>query len=773
MNDTKQHSTNTNGTKKRSTKHDIISRIKSLYAAFILIGLVVIARLVWVIWVSPSVRHNAEVMNNGIYRFTDIKAHQGSIFSRDGEPLAISSLRYDVILDFGSEGMREADTVAYRLSADSLSRMLARYFDKDDAAEHGYEHITAKEYRRTLLQKRKEGRDRGYRLLPRIITIEEWDMMSRSYPILNGDMGYVLTSNPVQMRLYPSGDVARQTIGRHDTLIVNDKKVPGTGLELMYHNYLNGKDGISKEQRIAHGFWTSVSDKRNRPAEDGCDVITTIDAGIQRLAHERLDTMLRRQHASFGVAMVMEVETGNILAMVSLGSAAERGTTYSERVYNHAIKTKMCPGSTMKLATTMALVEMCDFTLDTKVNTEHSRPRHGVQVGAVKIEDSHDVAGAKSDGNVTLRDAFAHSSNVYFAKAVYENFKDDPAKYTSYLAKLGFTEDVGLGEYGEPKGQMILADSPDWKKRGSTSSRLPRMAYGYELEVPAIHMLTFYNGVANEGHMVAPRLVDRIERDGELIHRPPVVTLNRQMCSKKTLAILDSCLAAASLYTGNKFRDLPIAFGCKTGTAQVWSNFVSRGYIDHKHMANGLTPNDDKYYYGSIVCTMPQERPKYTIMVAVCKQRTTTHQQYFGIDLAGPVASDIMEYIYANDPTLHSAIETPEKPYAPTSIKAGDSKHVAKISRTLATKTGNESDGAAWSKATIKEGSSTIQGIEVVDGLVPNAEGMGLSDALYLLESAGLKVTHSGSGRVKRQSIPAGRKINPEAPTTIHLTLER
>lgn len=763
-----------NRAKRGGAKRDIISRVKSLYAAFILIALLVVARLVWVIWISPSVRHNAEVMNDGIYRFQTIKAHQGTIFSRDGEPLAISSLRYDVILDFRSQGMREADAEAYKTNVDSLSRLLAAYFNEEDAAEHNYDYIPAEEYRRRLIQKREEARDRGFKVMPRIITIDEWDMMHRNFPIFNGNMGYVYSSNPVQMRLYPSGDVARQTIGRHDTLVVNGKKVPGTGLELMYHKELNGTDGKSKEQWIAHGFWTRVSDERNRPAENGCDVITTIDAGLQRLAHERLDTMLRRQHASFGVAIVMEVATGNILSMVSLGTAKERGTTYSERVFNHAIKTKMCPGSTMKLATTMALLEIGGYTLDTKVDLEHSRPGRSVRVGAGKVEDSHDVAGKGNDSEVTLKEAFAHSSNVYFAKAVYDKFKDDPARYTNYLAKLGFTSDVGLTEYGEPKGQMKMAGTKEWNTDGSTASRLPRLAYGYEVEVPPIHMITFYNGVANDGRMVAPRLVDRIVRDGEVVSRPPVVTLNPMMCSSKTLALIDTCLAAASLRTGTKFRDLPIPFGCKTGTAQVWSNFVSQSTIDRKQMKNGMTPSDDHYYYGSIVCTMPQERPKYTVMVAVCKQQTSTHPTYYGIDLAGPVAADIMEYIYANDPSLHATIEEAPSPYAPSNIKGGDTGYVTKVSRTLASQTKDESDDAAWSSTkTDVGGHTTITGVDITAGVVPDVRGMGLSDALYLLESMGLRVTHTGSGRVRTQSLLAGHKLDAEHRGTIHLTLER
>ena len=738
MSERSTHNDTSGKQRARATKRDIISRVKSLYGILFLFALAVAVRLVWIILFSPSVIHNAKVLEEGVYRITDVKARRGTIFSYDGEPLAISSLRYNVILDFGSEGILGADTAVYRKNVDILSGMLAQHFNEEDARENGYKYLSAKEYRKILMNERyREGRKRrAYKILPRAITEDEWAMMKRSFPIFNRNMGFVFSATTDNKRLYPFGDVARQTIGRYDTLVIKDKKVPGSGLELQYNEELSGKNGQVKEQWIAHGFWARTHDKDNIPVQDGANVITTIDAGIQRMAHERLDSMLRREQASFGVAIVMEVKTGNILSMVSLGSAKERGTTYSERVNNHALKTAISPGSTMKLATTMALLEIGGYDLDTKVDTEHSRPRHSVKVGAAKIEDSHDVAGEDSDGYVTLKDAFAHSSNVYFAKAVYERFKDNPKEYTDYLAKLRFNDYIGMEEYGEERGRLIMADDPKWNTKGSTSSRLPRLAYGYELDVPPIHMITFYNGVANKGRMVAPRLVDRIECDGEVVERMPVVTLVEKMCSKSTLVQLDSCLAASARRSNYHFRDLAIPFGCKTGTAQMWSSFISDSRIDKIQMENGINGPQDNYYYGSIICTMPLEQPRYTILVGVCKQRTAESLRYYGIDLAGPVAADIMEYIYTNDPSLHYTLERPEEAYEPQSIKR------------------------------------TIADVEIEEGKVPNVKGMGLTDAIYLLERSGLRVTHSGSGKVKSQSIPAGREI-ANKDLTIHLSLGR
>lgn len=760
-------------TKKSGIDHghrrDVVSRVRLLYIALMLVGTLVTLRLVWVQMISPSVRHNAKVLEEGVFRTKEIAAHRGAILTRDGEPLAISSLRYNPEIDFKSEGIRKADDEIYNKNADSLSKLLALHFNAEDAAIHGYKHITADGYRKIFREQRASGRNRAYKLFPRLVTIDEWNTM-RNYPILNGNLGFVYDAQPTDMRLYPLKDVARQVIGRHTPLRDEEQReIKGTGIEYFYDSLLTGHTGKVKEQWIAHGFWTRVEDPQNELPENGCNIITTIDAGIQRAADEHLREILQHNNASFGVAIVMEVESGNILAMANLGSGRERGNEYTERVQNHALRSKMMPGSTMKLATTMALLEIGGYNLGTKVDTEHSDSRRGVKVGNATIYDTHD-AGEGTDGRVTLVDAFAHSSNVYFAKAVYERFKDNPAEYTNYLARLRFNDYVGMEAYGEIRGKIPMAGTPEWNINGSTSTRLPRIAYGYEMEVPPIHMIAFYNGIANEGRMVAPRLVDRIERDGEVVEVMPTVTLIPEMCSKRTLKLLDSCLVAASKRTSGQFNNFPTTFGCKTGTAQMWSNFVSRGEIDHKQMLDGINKNDN-YYYGSIICMMPAEKPKYTILVGVCKQRMYGGDPYYGILLAGPVANNIMTYIYDNDPTLHASVEMPTMPYSPTKIKAGDSKDVVEISRKLSAHHTNNSDGSQYSRATIDDnGKSTVSGISFITGKVPDVRGMGLSDALYVLESVGMKVTHSGHGSVTRQNVEAGRELNSNN-LEIHLTL--
>lgn len=759
-------------TKKRGAKQDIISRVRSLYVAFILVGIAVALRMAWVVFFSPSVRHNAEVMENGIFRSYEVDAHRGAILSRDGEPLAISTMHYRVIVDCMAEGMTVVDDEVYIASAESLSQMLATMFSSEDAAQNGYEYKPASYYYDLLIEGREGGWNRSLEIAPRTVNRDERDMMKRTFPILNGNIGVVSIFKAVDTRLYPSGDVARQAIGRYDRLVVGDVVYNGSGLEGIFNDYLSGTNGLATEQWIAHGFWANTRHEDNRDPVNGCDVITTIDAGLQRLAHESLHATLCEYEASFGVAIVMEVATGDVLAMVNLGSGVERGENYTERVYNHALKTPINPGSTMKLISTMALVELAGYDLETCIDVEHCSPRNPIWVGAARVRDSHDVVGAGNDSNISLEYAFAHSSNLYFAKAIYESFSDNPTRYTDFLAHLGLNDYVGLQAYGEELCRWKRADTPEWTVNGSTSSRLPMMAYGYEIEIPPIHMATIYNGIANRGRMVAPRFVRSIERDGETVERMPVVTLVERMCSPHTVAVIDDCMAAASLYTQGIFSDLPIPFGCKTGTAQVLNGFNSEGRIDRMISNRGVT-KDDGYYYGSIVCTLPQENPKYTIYVGVCKQVTDTSRTYYGIRLSGPTACDIMEYLYTNNPSMHATIETPPEPYSPVSIKGGSRSDVATTSGALAAARIDNSEGAEWCSVSVDVGgNATLTGIELTEGVVPDVRGMGLSDALYLLESMGLEVTHTGSGRVRSQSLMPGVAIGGNY-TTIELTLER
>ena len=758
---------------KGEAKRDIIYRVRMLYTAFILVGICITIRLIWVQVASPSVKENSEVLDIGIQREVIMPAHRGTILTRDGEPMALSSFRYHATIDFASEGLRECDSAIRSKNIDSLAQMLAAYFSPTDAADHGYKYITAREYRNLFLKHFAAGKDRSKKIFPRAVTLDEWNMIRAQFPILNDNIGIVCGMSRTDERIYPSGDLAHQFIGIVPDTSKADKSKYGSGIERIYDEYLSGSNGMAIEQRIAHGFWTRIDDPRNKKPEDGCNIVTTIDGGLQRLATEKLRSTLEAEHASFGVAMVMEVETGNILCMVNLGTGKVRGTNYSEQANYYALNTAMCPGSTFKLASAMALLEIgnCD------INTVVEIPTAEQKVGLKNVRDSHRInnENGKPKVHITMKDGFAHSSNIYFASAIYERFKDDPSRFTKYLEEQLFNSHVGLQEFGETRSNLPQPGTPEWKRHGSNSLTLPQLAYGYVVEMPPIHTLTFFNGVANGGKMIAPRFVERVERNGEVVMRPPTVTLKERLCSKQTLEALYECLEAASAddRTSYRFRNLQFDFGCKTGTAQMWGSFVSLASEDVKSMRDGMVPSVDNYYLGSIVTMFPISKPKYTVMVRVAKQVTTTHPTYYGISLTGSTARTIMEYIYTNDLSLHATLEDIDEPYAAQSIKAGTSNAVKRAASEHAILADPKAATTEWSRASVAaNGEVVLSEVVVEDGKVPNVLGMGLSDALFLLESQGLVVSHTGQGRIISQSLAPNSRIEHKG-YMIHLTLEQ
>ena len=756
-------------------KGDTLFRVRFLYILFIILGFGIATRLVWVQMFSESVEHNAKVLKEDIVREVVIPAHRGAILTRDGEPLAMSSLRYEPIFDFKSEGFSDASEQSFEENVDSLSQMLSIHFSKDDALKEGYKYISTAEYKNIFHRERSRGEARALKIFPRPVTLDEWEMMTAEFPILNGNMGLVFSVTPVEKRIRPTGDLAHQVIGSIYNRGVDENgeiKLDVSGIESIYNDHLSGSNGRAKEQYIAHGFWSRMNDDYNREPEDGCNVVTTIDGGLQRRATEILRDELVKHKGSFGVAMVMEVETGDLLCMVNLSADGHRGENYTEKIYNHALKTSLCPGSTFKLAAAMVLVEKCGFDIGTSIKIENKVQ----EVGSRPVKDSHTICyeNGKPVVNVSLKDGFAHSSNIYFAEAVYSNFQDNPKLYWEYLNEIGFNSTVGMDEYDEVSATIPDPSTTQWKlDYGKLSLSLPYLGYGYIAQLPPIHTLTFFNGVANGGCMVAPRLVDHVERDGSIVESTPVKVLNERLCSPQTLDVLYECLRAAATpeRTKNIFAKLPFEIGCKTGTAEVQGKFITACIEDNQILKRRGIIRDDNFNMGSIVCMMPAEKPKYTVMVAMMKQRMSSSDTRFGIDVAGPTARDIMLYLYNNDPSLHPEVTTAPSPYAPVSIKGGASSAVQRVSDELATYIGGELDHNTWSLATVESGNVNIDLVEVIDGHVPDVRGMGLSDAIFLLESYGMSVTHEGVGGIVEQSIAPGQVIN-ETNSAIHLKLK-
>ena len=744
-------------------KSDILLRVRLLYVLFILAGGVVLVRLVWVQLFSAEVAYNADRLSSRIFTEEVIPAQRGSILSRDGEPLATSIFRYQAAFDFASPGLDSLRT--FREQADSLSKLLAAFFGDRPASEYArmFREEHARRYRlvnpRDTQYLRSEGwlsrmldRLRGEEyvtrriydtirdhtpvaVFPREVDYAEWEVLRR-YPLLNWNMGMVYRLVERDERIYPQGELARRTIG-----LTGDKG--NYGIEEAYRAELAGRDGRAVRQRIARGFYGRVAGAGHEDPEDGYDVVTTLDLDLQDVADKALRQQLERQNALWGTTIVMETRTGEILALANLGRNADG--SFAERE-NYALSRSMEPGSTFKLATMLTLLDDARMPVTTVYDTHNGDP---VKIGPARnIRDSH-----RGDREIDFRRAVASSSNVYFAEAVWDRYGITGRKqrYSDYLRdELHLGETVGLERLGERAPSI----TSDWKVP-DPGVMLVKMAYGYRVRLTPIQMITFYNAVANEGRMISPVLVRELRRGDRVEERFESRTISSSVCSRQTLRIVRECLQAvctegtASAF----FRDTTrVRVAAKTGTAQI----------------TDARSREGRYYLGSMVAFFPADAPRYTVLTTI-ETRAQAGKAYYGGPLAGPVVKRMVNYIYNRGHDWYGRVGGDGPRRYPERVKGGDIAQIRRVADRLSPRASFDSR-TGWGRVAVDSLSNVaITSLPDDRGVMPDVRGMGLKDALFVLESRGLRVRFSGQGAVVRQSIAAGTRIRPGAAVVITL----
>lgn len=745
---------------KSKIKSDILLRVRMLYLLFFLLGFVILSRLIWVQAFSRETAVNAGRIEERIFREETVTARRGNILARGGETLATSIFRYRVAFDFSAEGF---DSLAlFNEQSDSLAQLLSLYFRDRTAAQYAkrFREEHARHYR-TVFRKdtvfynseswigrmidRMRGEEktkmklydtirdpRPVEILPREVDYTEWQTL-KEYPILNWNMGMVYTLEKRDERIYPQGELARRTIGQ-----TGDRGE--YGIEAVYRDLLAGKDGREMRQRIARGFSGRVAGHdANVDPVDGADVVTTLDLDLQDVADKALRRQLERQNAIWGTTVVMETATGEILAMANLGRRDDG--TYAE-LENYALSRRMEPGSTFKAAALLALVEDRGADLSLTYDSGDGRP---VMVGKAKVQDSH--AGFST---VDLKTATAQSLNVFFAKAIYEAYREEPQRYVDFLKHLHLDRPMGLEQFGEREPLLPEPGQKIWYPHVT----LPNMGYGYAVELAPIQVLTLYNAIANDGRMVAPRLVREVRRGDKVLSRTEPQVLVDRICSQSSLRKVRECLeevavsGTAKYYFGDTTR---FRVGAKTGTAKF---------------AQGNIRYADGYYLGTMVTYLPADKPRYTFLTSVFTRRGNG-TTYYGAGLAGPVQQQVGSYLAARTPVRRPAAEKGD-PGHPVRIKGGDIAQIRKVaSRYDAPLRSERKQG--WGRIVSDSLGMAVRPLDDTPGRLPDVRGMGLKDALYLLESRGLRVRFSGKGAVVSQSPEAGAPARKGETVTIVL----
>lgn len=637
-----------------------------------------------------------------------VAAERGDILSSDGSLLATSVPSFEIRMDTRAEGLTEK---AWKSGVDSLAIMLSRH------ASNGW---SKNQYKSYLQHARARGN--RYLLIARNVTYAQLHRY-KQFPVfrLGRNKGGMIVEHQTS-RARPYGMLAARTIG-----YVNEEVQP-VGLEGQFDQYLRGEEGKRLMRRLVGGTWVPVQDLGEIEAKRGRDIRTTIDIEMQDIVQGALLRSVQENHAQYGTAIVMEVGTGRIMAVANIGES----NGYLQEDYNYAIGSSVEPGSTMKLASVMALFEDNLADLDTEVSLNRGYKRFYNR----DLYDSERHGIDSSD----LREAFEISSNVGIATLVQNAYGSErmATKFVERLKQFGLHEKTGIEIPGEGAPLIKEAYSKEQNWSGTT---LPWMSIGYECQLTPLQMLTFYNAVANGGRMMKPYLVDAITDEGSVVKKFRPEVIDRRIASDKTIRKAQELLrGVAERGTASKIPSTYVTFAGKTGTAR----------IDY------YLPDDGrKNYQSSFAGYFPAENPKYSCIVVINDPKGG---KYYGSAVALPVFIEIAEQCVALDPVnLAARMEADTTMYA--KLPEGAAMHGSDIHQLARLYDWGYRDvpDAEW---VVTAGEDVFVPREIEPDLIPDVRGMGLRDALFVLENHGLRVSVNGSGTVRAQSPEPGTRVS-------------
>jgi cell division protein FtsI (penicillin-binding protein 3) len=707
-----------------SKRDEIVMRSGIIYLVVGLLSVAVIARIIILQFVE---KEKWEAMGESfIFKKDVIQANRGDILAFDGRQLASSVPYYTVYMDTRSTGMADSDWVN---GIDGLSSGLASLFGDKSAAAWKSE-LTA-------------ARNRGerYYLIKRHVSHTQLKRLQQLPIFRLGQYRGGLLARPENRRILPNMELASRTIG----YLTEGSSGNVVGLEGAFDKDLSGTDGAVMMQRLTGGDWFPVSDSRDVRTRDGNDIITTIDLDLQDVAHSALQNQLRKHNAHHGTAVLMEVKTGDIKAIVNLEI---RDGRYRE-VYNYAVGESTEPGSTFKLPALMAALEEGSVDLDDIIDTGD---------GTIKFYDKvvRDVREG-GHGKMTVREVFEKSSNVGMAKIIYETFKDKPRLFVDRLYSMKLNERLGIQIRGEGSPLIRYPGDKLW-----SGLSLPMMSHGYEVQQTPLQILTFYNAVANNGKMVKPRFVSAVAYHGEVIREFPVEVIATSISSRSTIVKARKMLeGVVENGTATNLRNANYTIAGKTGTAQI---------ANEKY---GYRQGSSVSYQASFAGYFPADNPLYSCIVVV---NAPSNSIYYGNLVAGPVFREIADKVYSKYfYRFHDTERAEEEPgsqvrIAQPDIGGGYGDEVMRLVREMKLNH-KQTPSAEWIAARLENDTIKLSPIAMEEGVVPDISGMSLRDALYLLENSGWHVKYTGSGRVAKQSPAAGSRLRSGATIYIELKL--
>ena len=678
----------------------IILRVIFLYLFVISFFGIVIYQIIQVQFFQASINTNSQP------RYEIINAQRGNILSDDGSLLATSVPLYDIYIDFSV-----INNELFEDNVKSLSKQLSSLFL--DKSETDYEN---------WLRIKKNSNDNKYVKFKIQVNQNKLDAV-KMMPIfeLDRNKGGIIIE-PRLNRKHPYGQLAYRTIGRL-------RKYNTVGIERSYDFFLKGEDGLQLKKLKKKGLWIPEKSELNRSPKSGHDIITTINIDMQDVAQEALRKTIINENANWGCVVLMEVETGEVkvisnLSKDSVGSIKED--------YNYAIGRHMAPGSTFKLASIIAGLENNKFKLSDLID---------LNGGEIKYYDRTMKDSPHKFDKVSVAQSFIISSNVGVSKIINNAYKKNPEEFINQINKLGFNSPLDL-ELLYPSALYI----PSPKKSNWSGVTLPWMSIGYEMAISPLHMLTFYNAIANKGKMMLPIFTTSIRLHGkDIIYKHPKV-VKSTICSESTInKIIPMLIGVVEDGTAKNIKNTAYKIAGKTGTTVL--NYASR------------KKDEDKTYQASFVGFFPAEKPKYSCIVVINEPK---NGQVYGGKVAAPIFKELADKIYSSDLDLHKPIKANSVSLDLPTVKSGNSYDanlvLDKLGVTFNTLKSNYFIAKTSSTSILLTENNIIDSLK--ENKMPNLVGMNLSDALHLLYQFGFSTEIHGCGKIIYCLDATDNKIN-------------
>ena len=716
------------------------------------VGIAIVSGIVNIQWV-----HGEEWRARGEKREADVRtdpARRGNIYSSDGKILATTVTECDLYLDlYNVVELDEFGHPKYDRAGNPIETgpIVSANFDNyiDTVCQMLHEANPSRSvayYHERIASERTKSKPRRCFLVERHVPYSVWLEIGHLPGWSRGVVRQVDGQSVVhQERAHIYGNLAKNTIGFQN----QRESSTYTGLEGAYDSILRGQDGLFRCRRLTKGIW--LPDEQHTRKEmpmrtdldridtivlqgkvNGRSIVSTIDTRYQDIAESSLRNALRQYGGSAGCAILMEMQTGYVLACVNLAVDTSAHDYLEVRDRNVAVSDVYEPGSTFKTVILTAMLNDPDVKIDTAMQLKSGYKNFGGKYGEIK--DDHTLAGRDS---LSVREVIEQSSNVGMSDLgwqLYNNRRDTLRHLVERMFPYEkLNPDVKAREYKSYVNNL-----------NASNRDFLNFCYGYSTRVSALQLITFYNGLGAEGRMVKPQFCKGVMDGDKLIENKPIV-LNPRMCSRESALMMRTMLEGVVEHgTGNNIKNNTYGIAGKTGTAVHSYANVRR-------------------YNASFAGFFPSESPRYTCLVVL------QDIPYYGRQ-AALVFKAISDCVVAVDKGLSNGAVKSVWPkleedsamaqQRPT-VTRGDQSEMRRLYKLLKQPFLSADSTARW--VVYREATDSTRAqyypFETPHGRVPNCNGMTAKDAVELLQSSGYRAKVRGYGKVYSQQPAAGSNV--------------